>query len=403
MNKTFLFVGIDVSKLKHDVAVIDENKTYLGKPFVIKDDLSGYQFLLNRLQTYENEYGTQRFYIGLEATADYWKNIYYYLKRQSPLYSLTVLNPVQTKAFAKTELRRAKTDPVNAKDIALFMMEKRPVASVDRLPVFDTIKDIDKRIHQIKKQQTRLTNKLRLELAKVAPEIEKSVSRMKGLQILALLEAYPTAERIAAASLQELAAVRYGKHNWTLPMPFIQNMKALAQNSVGYKTGTGAGYVVQSLVRSLSLAREEIERLETQSQHLYFSVKEQDSLLATIPGIRLQTAIALEAYIGDVNRFSNSKQIVAYFGMNPTINHSGKSKRGYSFLQKKGNPIVRHKLFMAVLPIISSKKEPFYTYYRRLVDAGKPKLVALVATMRKLLTVAFAMLKHQKPFDETYL
>jgi transposase len=402
MNRNLLFVGIDVSKLKHDIAVIDETKKYLGKAFVIKDDYSGYQFLLNRLRSYENEYTIQRFYIGLEATADYWKNIYYYLKKQSPLFSLTVLNPVQTKAFAKTELRRAKTDPVNAKDIALFMMEKRPAASVDRPPIFDNIKDIDKRIYQIKKQQTRLTNKLRLELTKVAPEIEKAVSRMKGLQILALLEAYPTAEHIAAVSAHKLTAVTYGKNNWTLPMPFINKMKSLAQDSVGYKTGTGAGYVVQSLVRSLSFTREEVEFLEKQSQQLYFSVKEQDSLLATIPGVRLQTAIVLEAYIGDVNRFSNSKQIVAYFGMNPTVNLSGKSKRG-SYLQKKGNPVVRHKLFMAVLSMISKKQEPFYSYYTRLVDAGKPKLVAIVATMRKLLTIAFAMLKNQEPFDEKYL
>jgi transposase len=397
-----LFVGIDISKFKHDIAVMDETGKYLGKPFVVTDDYSGFQFLLNHLLAYENEYGTQHFYIGLEATADYWKNIYHYLKRRSPLFSLTVLNPVQTKAFAKTELRRAKTDPVNAKDIALFMMQKRPTASVDRAPVFESIKDIDKRIHQIKKHQTRLTNKLRLELAKVAPEIEKAVPHMKGLQVSALLQAYPTAECIAAASVEQLAEVKYGKNNWTLPAPFIHNMKALAQNSIAYKTGRGAGYVVQSLIRSLSFTREEIERLENQSEQLYFSVKEQHSLLETIPGIRQQTAIALEAYIGDVNRFSNSKQIVAYFGMNPTVNRSGKSKRA-SCLQKKGDPIVRHKLFMAVLPIIAAKKEPFYTYYRRLTDAGKQKLVAIVATMRKLLTVAYAMLKHQKPFDEKYM
>jgi transposase len=88
--------------------------------------------------------------------------------------------------------------------------------------------------------------------------------------------------------------------------------------------------------------------------------------------------------------------------MNPTVSLSGKSKRA-SFLQKKGNPIVRHKLFMAVLPIIAAKKEPFYSYYKRLTDNGKQKLVAMVATMRKLLTVAYAMLKHQEPFDEKYM
>jgi len=399
MNQNALFVGIDVSKLKHDIAVMDENKKYVCKPFVIKDDYSGYQLLFGKLTEYTEKLQKQCLYIGLEATADYWKNIYYFLKKQSPSYYLTVINPVRTKAFAKTDLRRAKTDPIDAKDIALFMAEKRPSPSIDRPPIFDNIKDIDNRIYQIKKQQTMLMNKLRLELAKVAPEIEKSISRVKGLQIIALLEKYPTAEQITKASVQEMAAIKYGKKSWSLPRPFIEKMKSLAQNSIGYKTGEGAGYVVQSLLRSLSHFRQEIDCLQKQSGQLYHIVKEQDSLLATIPGISLETAIALEAYIGDVNRFLDSRDLVAYFGMNPTVSRTGKSIR-VSHLEKKGNPIVRHKLFMAVLPMIAHKQEPFYSYYLRLVAAGKPKLVAIVATMRKLLVVIFAMLKKQKPFDE---
>jgi len=398
MSYKTLFVGIDVSKFKHDIAIVNEQKQFVARPFVIKDDRDGYQQLIQKLDELMQRYDTQRFYIGLESTGDYWKNIYYFLKQQPQPYIVTVINPVQTNAHAKTELRRASTDAVNARDIALFMAEKQPKASFDRAPILDNIKDLDRQIYQLKKQQTMSVNKLRIELTKVAPEIEKNVSNIQGKQILALLAELPTAELIANSSFQRLATIRYGKNNWALSAPFIDKVKALSQQSIAYKTGLGAGYAVQSLVRCIWQFQREIQWLKSQSVALYQSVTDQESLLATIPGIARETAILLEAYIGDVHRFPNVKKFVAYFGMNPTVCTSGTSKRS-SYLQKKGNALVRHKLFMAVLCMIRREIDPIHSYYKRLVDAGKPKLVAIGAAMRKLLVAIYYMLSKNKPFE----
>lgn len=393
-----LFVGIDVSKHKHDIAIINEQKKFIGKPFVIVDDRQGYQFLVKRFDHLTQRFGVGKFYIGLESTAEYWKNLYYYLKRQPDSYIVVVLNPIQTHAHARTELRRAKTDTVNARDIALFMLEKRPTPSFDRHFVLDIIKDIDKQMYQLRKQQTMSVNKLRLELTKVAPEIERKVLNVQSKQILALLCQFPTAEIIAQSTPDQLRAVRYGKNAWRLPLSFIMNIKALAENSVAYKTGEGAGYVVQSLSRTICQFQQEIDWLKNQLGGLYSSVFEQ-SVLETIPGITRETAIILQAYIGDVHRFANVKKFVAYFGMNPTVNMSGKYC-GASYLQKKGLSIVRHKLFMATLSMIRTKQEPIISFYNRLVDAGKPKLVAVCACMRKLLVIIYYMLKKKQTFSQ---
>lgn len=397
MSDQTLFVGIDVSKLKHDIAIVNDQKQLIAKPFVITDDRDGYQYLLQRFDELTQQYPIPKFYIGLEATGDYWKNIYYFLKQQPEPFIVTVINPVQTRAHAKTELRRAKTDAVNAKDIALFLVEKQPSASVDRAPMLEIIKDLDRQIYQLKKQKTMTSNKLRIELTKVAPEIEKSWSNIQGKQLLALLAEFPTAELIANSSIQQLASLRYGDNNWTLATPFIEKAKSLSQQSIAYKTGLGAGYAVQSLVRCIGQFQREIEWLQSQSVALYLTVTDQESLLATIPGITRETAIVLEAYIGDVHRFPSVKQFVAYFGMNPTVCTSGKMKRS-SYLQKKGNALVRQKLFMAVLGMIRRESEPIYGYYKRLIDAGKPKLVAIGAAMRKLLVIIYYMLSKNEPF-----
>lgn len=398
MNYPYLFVGVDVSKLKHDVAIMNESKKLVSKQLVIRDSFEGYQYLGNTLNKLSQKFKTGKFHIGMEATGDYWKNLYYYLKNYSDSFIVTVINPVRTCNFAKTELRRAKTDPVNAKDIAQFMVEKRPGASIDRPNIFENIKDIDRQIYLLKKQQTMLTNKLRIELEKVAPEIERVFKNLQGQQILALLAKYPTAFDIKNAAYEELTDIRYGKHQWQLPENFIKKIKTVSQNSIAHKNGPGAGLVVQSLIQRLNQSQQEVQHLKQQLVKLYQYVKEHESILATIPGITKETAIALEAYIGNVSRFPNAKKFIAYFGMNPTVNISGKSKRK-SYLQKKGNPIVRHKLFMATICILSKHIEPFFSYYKRLVDSGKPKLVAIAATMRKLLRIIYFLLKNHENFN----
>jgi len=402
MKNPTLFVGIDVSKHKHDVAIMSSNKQLVGRLFEIRDELAGYQRLLKQLKAAAFKQKTQQFKIGMEATSDYWKNIYYFLDRQSDDFILTVINPIQTHNWAKTELRRAKTDPLDAKDIALFMVEKNPAASFIREPVWDIIKDMDRQIYAIGKQHTVSKNRLRLELTKVAPELEKATVNLNAKRILALLSAFPTARDITNASFDELVNIGYGKNNWALPASFIEKIKALTEHSIAYKTGFGAGYVVQSLVRQIIGYQQEVCQLKEQIVQLYQTIADQESLLTTIPGIRHETAIVLEAYIGDANRFSNAKKIVAYFGLNPTVHQTGKTRRK-SRLQKKGSPIVRQKLFMAVICIIGTKNGPIYRYYQRLVDSGKPKMVAIGAAMRKLLVTIYAMLKNHRPFDQNYM
>ncbi len=94
-------------------------------------------------------------YIGLEATSNYWKNLYYFLVQAAanlkvPL-SITVINPLRTKAFAQTILRRSKTDKVDARLIAQFKTEKKPRAFAVPLPQFEVLKNIDRQIHALRK------------------------------------------------------------------------------------------------------------------------------------------------------------------------------------------------------------------------------------------------------------
>lgn len=393
-----LGVGIDVSKRKHAIAVMNPEKKLVCRSFVIQENHAGYQRLLERLAELKTGNNAEAICIGMEATADYWKNLYHFLRERPEAFRVVVINPVQTRAFAKTELRRAKTDPTDARIIAQFMVEKNPRPQPVRPAIFDHIKDLDRYINALKKKRNMAVNQLRMELAKVAPEIEQDSRDITAQKTLALLASYPTADEIAKASRDELRNVRYGKRQWRLPETFVDKIKELTVESIAHKKGAGAGLIVQSLVKSLRQCQDEIESGKDQIRQLYRQLNPNDSLLATITGVGLETAIAIEAHIGDVNRFPKAKQIVAYFGLNPTVSQSGESRRA-SRMEKKGASIIRQKLYMATINLIQRQQEPIYEYYKRLVDAGKPKMLAIGAAMRKLLTIMYAMLKNQQEFQ----
>jgi len=399
MNYDVLYLGIDVSKLKHDLAVMNEHKKLLGKTFVIAENHAGYSYVKQRMAQLRDKYQTQLFYVGMEATGDYWKNLFHFFQCQ-PDCHVVVINPIQTNAFAKTELRRAKTDSVNARDIAQFLVEKKPSASYCRPPLLENLKDMSTQIRALKKKQTMDTNRLRIELGKVAPEIEQKFCHIQGKQILAVLNHFPTAKMLEQASTEQIQQIRYGKKQWRIPKSFVLKLKQLANNSIAYKSGLGAGWVVQSLIRTIFQYQAEVDILKEQINQLYENVQSNNAdLLVTIKGVTKETAIILDAYFGDINRFGNKNEFVAFFGMNPIVNQSGKRTNRKSYLQKKGSGFIRHKLFMITLTLIKQQQEPFYSYFQRLFSAGKPKLVAICATMRKLLVIMFKMLKTQHKFD----
>ena len=121
-----------------------------------------------------------------------------------------------------------------------------------------------------------------------------------------------------------------------------------------------------------------------------------DELLQSVPGIGDITSQTLLASLPELGKLSN-KEIAALVGLAPYARESG-SKRGVRRI-RGGRGGVRAVLYMAT--ISATRFNPVIkTFYERLVKAGKKKKVALVACMRKLLTILNAIIKEQKPWRE---
>lgn len=121
-----------------------------------------------------------------------------------------------------------------------------------------------------------------------------------------------------------------------------------------------------------------------------------EDLLRSVPGIGPTVAATLVAALPELGQLSR-KEIAALVGVAPLNRDSGRS-RGQRIVWG-GRAEVRAALYMAAL--VAARHNPVIrALYQRLVDAGKPKKVALVACMRKLLLILNAILKTEQPWKE---
>ena len=131
-------------------------------------------------------------------------------------------------------------------------------------------------------------------------------------------------------------------------------------------------------------------------------LKQQRELLTSIPGIGEQTAAVLLAEVGRIEDYKNARQLAAYAGLTPCERSSGTSVRGKTRLSCTGNVRLRKALYMPA--VVAMRCNPLLkAVSERLLGRGKVKMQVIGALMRKLLHLAFGILKSQKPFDPTYL
>lgn len=119
-------------------------------------------------------------------------------------------------------------------------------------------------------------------------------------------------------------------------------------------------------------------------------------LLDSIPGIGDATIAWLLAYLGDGTRF-DAKQVAAFAGLAPRLRQSGSSLNHAASIAKTGHADLRRALYMP--GVVALSRTAYAPFVRRLKQRGKPGKLIVIALMRKLLTIANAVLRSRQPFD----
>jgi transposase len=130
-------------------------------------------------------------------------------------------------------------------------------------------------------------------------------------------------------------------------------------------------------------------------------LRTQRDLLTSIPGIGETTAALLLAEFGRIERFSQARQCAAFAGLVPREDRSGSSVRRKARLSKVGAASIRKGLYFPALAAI--RFNPIArALHDRLEARGKQRMVIVSAVMRKLVHLAYGVLKTAQPFSATF-
>lgn len=145
------------------------------------------------------------------------------------------------------------------------------------------------------------------------------------------------------------------------------------------------------------------EKIDQTSKRIEGMIKQKESLnieyqnLQTIPAIGKETAVILLRHLTDKN-FETANKFVAFAGLSPKIEQSGTSVNKKGRLSRYGHRQLKRALFMPAL--VAYRMNAFPQLVSNLEAAKKPKMIIIVALMRKLAKIAFYIHKTKKPFDK---
>jgi len=218
-------------------------------------------------------------------------------------------------------------------------------------------------------------------------------------------------DKIDSISLARYGALAMPSH-WQPEIKPIRELKALLSRLEALEVdlmreqnrmekaefSSSSSQVVESIKTMMEHLAKERDRLDQEiDDHIdrHPDLKRDQELLLSIPAIGRVTSRLMLAVIRGKD-FKTAGECAAFIGVIPKIQESG-IFRGRSALSKKGNPLIRAKLYMA--GIVAMQHNPtIKAFVQRLIDNGKNKMQALGAVMRKLVHICFGVLKNQQKY-----
>jgi transposase len=205
-------------------------------------------------------------------------------------------------------------------------------------------------------------------------------------------ERRPPAWHPPALELRELQAL-------VRRLDSLVEMRTMEENRLS--SGIAVEAVRESVEEHLAYLSEQIKRTEALIRsHIdkHPDLKRQRELLDSIPGIAEATAAVLLAEVPDIKEYASARQVAAFAGLVPRERQSGSSVRGRVRLSKIGNARLRKALYFPAVTAL--RCSPFFQAWAEgLRQRGKSKMAVIGAAMRKLVHLAYGVLKTGRPFD----
>ena len=406
-----LTIGIDVSAEFSYVAIIAPNGEVYRKSFKVYHNLKGFKYLVEEIKKAEKELLSNPA-IFMESTGVYHIALFHYLKKF--FNDVFIINPLITNSNKNNSIRKVKNDKKDALLIASIgkFQDIKHSSNIDL--DYYLLKSLVREYYKLRDDCSQYKKRLLADLRVIFPNYNKIFRDTCSKTSLALLSEYPSPSIIINTPKDKVIellrnnakrSVEWSENIYIKLIDIAQQAIAigvdLKELSIKIKINIS---VINAFTKEIDLLMKNITNLVNSNQ-LTSDIKGNISLLTTIPGIGELTAITIVAEIGNFRRFKNSKNLVAYLGIDPSINESGNFKGSKNSMSKRGSNIGRRAIYTAALSSIGVKRngkfnnEIILEYYKEKLKSKKPK-VALGAVMHKIVKYIFSVIKNQKPYAQ---
>lgn len=386
-----LFVGIDVAKHKHDVAVLDSEGEVILKHLLIQNNREGFTTLhtsLCQLVKVSNE----DIRIALEDTGHYSFNILAFLRAKG--YQVFSYNPLLIKDFAKsTTLRKTKTDKKDSVTLAkkiLTDIEKNHFVADEKIY---ELKYLTRHRHRMMKKQTDLKVQYTRILDILFPELESILSKtgLHNQSTYELLKKYPSPLKINRAHQASIMKIKH-----------LKAKKATLIHEASKQTVGSSSFALEfelrQTIQHIESFKKTISEINQEIKNIMDTI---DSPLETIPGISTVLSSVILSEVRNIHNFRNPAQLLAFAGLEPSVNQSGQMNHDGKMV-KRGSPQLRWALLQAAKSI-ARWSPTFANYLAKKLAQGKHYNVAISHVAKKLVRVIFYLLKSNRHFDEEKL
>lgn len=389
-------VGIDIGGRSHAVARCRDGKLRADREILrVSQSRVGFAALDVWLERQPEPLDL----VTMESSGHYWMPLASHLRRRE--VPVAVVNPLAAKYFAKSRLARTKSDPADARSLAEMGMRDQPV-------VRDPLAGVELR------QAARFAMTLVSEQAKVCqrlirlvdlgfPELGELFDDPTCRTARAVLRIAPTAHAATRRRTSTLANANAAPGHRRLGLAKAERLQAAATTSIAVpELEAEVAFEVDLLLDQYDLLERQIEAADRRVGALLDG--ETARRLRTIPGVGPAIAAILIAEIGDIERFTDFDQLLAYAGVHPAERSSGKKGSNPEtawHMSKAGNSHLRAAAYrMAVVGV--AHNPVIAAHYARKRAAGKSKMNALGHCMRKALSIVWGVWRNGHDFDPNW-
>ena len=387
-------VGIDVSKSKSTVAILDSYGTVLATPFNMAHTQPEMNALVSRLKEFDEPVT-----ILLEYTGHYH---YPVLKKlQDEGFPVCVVNPYQMKKYGDVEIHKAKTDKKDALRIATYALEKSyklvPYSFMEQK--YEDLKFLsrqyDQRIAFVAKLKVQLINLLDQTMPGITKFLALKSRNPEKSALMLFIKRYKSFDEI-----QRMGKTRFLSTYATLMKKTTDRhapQKGLAIYELARDSITTRGedpYIWSAqdqCVDLLATAQNAADEIITQMQNIAETIPEY-KVLRAMNGVGDRLGPVILAEIGDIRRFHSAKALNSFAGNDAPPYQSGQFESRNRHISKRGSSALRKACFevMQALKLTKPQDDPVYQFILKKEQEGKPYNVAKMAGVNKFLRIYYA-------------